>query len=79
MIKSKIIKIEVKKEIPFPKLMTTEKGTVILATGTSDVGIIGTRIVSCKTEFKDALGNHSIGWGIDNFKDFNGSVIISNI
>jgi len=77
MIKSKINGIPTKKEIPFPKLMVTKRGTVILATGMCGSDIRGTRLVVADEE--STIGYHSNAWTASEFEDFNGSITMSNI
>ena len=68
-----------KKEITFPKLMTTEKGTVILV-----IRLIGNEdmegfIVKPFEGDNREIGYYAKNWDRTQFKDYNNSVTIRNI
>ena len=73
-------KIEFKKENwrPFPKLMVFEMNkykTIVYFKEESDKGI---QVFSSCPENKDLQMRETGGWVIDEFKDFDGEVILSN-
>lgn len=71
------MKVEVneKKEVhetPFPKLMITKKGTLVLFYDKN----VGTCMVSIDSNSE--VGRFDTDWDMSSFKDFNGSITLSN-
>lgn len=75
MIKSVIDNKEVKKELPFPKLMIADCGKVVLFSEKER----GVTVLSGKNNFEsDEVGHISNEWNMVAFKDFHGSITLSN-
>ena len=61
-----------KSKMPFPKLMITDEGIVVLMLE-SGKGTVVSTIESCYE-----IGHYSESWAMSSFYDFNGSVTLSN-
>lgn len=68
--KSKIVALESKNKLDFPKLMIDSGSSVIVLFHTKGRG----QVLSGSF----TLGYYSKHWNIDDFKDFNGTINLSN-
>lgn len=75
MIKSVIENKEVKKELPFPKLMITKKGKVVLFYRKDHGAIV---CYKAPHDSDEEIGYISDKWIMSSFKDFHGSITLSN-
>ena len=72
--KTTVIPEETKKELPFPKLMIAEDGEIVLFSE-EKVGVI----VNTKINSFYQIGEYSDDWHMNSFKDFYGSITMSNL
>lgn len=73
--KSEIKECTNKSDKPFPKLMISTSGNIILATKLENGEIIGT-VIHSKENY--ILGQYSVRWSKLCFEDFEGKLILYN-
>ena len=64
----------IQKETDFPKLMHSNDNCVVLFSGPKQ----GTVVSIDEETTMDTIGNHSTNWHPDYFKDFKGSITLTN-
>jgi hypothetical protein len=71
------VKVNEKEEYEFPKLMISDLGQIILAYSESEDGKLLSGVLLVSNGYS-INGCYTERWCADSFKDFNGSVEISN-